>query len=374
VRVREYLRVSLWPIPALLILAALTLAEGMLAIDYSTDSIDLIEGSTARDILSAIGGGMIAFIGFVFVAVLLAIQFGSQAFSPRLLRVLRADRALKVALGTFTATFLFALDILASIDPRNVPELSVFVAFLLLLASVVMFLVLVQRTSRDLRAASVIAKVGRHGRRAVARMQGSGDVPDPPGEDEEVREVRHEGTPGVIAAVHLDALARAARRAGARIELTRAVGDPVAGGGVVARVTPAETGLRDRAVLRALILADERTFAQDPGFALRILVDVAIKALSPAINDPTTAVQCLDQIQDLLGRLATRPLGPVGAESALLPAPGWEDYVALGLDEIRFYGAESSQVRARIEALVDELAPEVPAERRAALMARRTPG
>ena len=120
-------------------------------------------------------------------------------------------------------------------------------------------------------------------------------------------------------------------------------------------------------------LGPERTFEQDPKYAIRILVDVAIKALSPAINDPTTAVQALDQIEDLLLRLGRCDLDVGRMRDAAghlrldMPVPSWDDLVGLALDEIRFCGATSVQVMRRIRALLQDLRAQVLPDRLAAL-------
>ncbi len=120
-------------------------------------------------------------------------------------------------------------------------------------------------------------------------------------------------------------------------------------------------------------LGDERTFEQDPKYVIRLLVDIAIKALSPAINDPTTAVQALDQIEDLLFRLGRCQLeigrywDSQGVLRVLIPFPTWEDFLRLALDEIRFCGANSVQVTRRMMALIKSLLAVLPAERHAAL-------
>ena len=124
---------------------------------------------------------------------------------------------------------------------------------------------------------------------------------------------------------------------------------------------------------KAFLLGTERTMEQDPKFALRLLVDVAIKALSPAVNDPTTAVQALDQIEDLLRRIGVRTLdlgrlvGVRGYTRVTYPAPTWDDLLALATDEIRMYGADSLQVVRRLRRLFVDLATHVPPERRAAV-------
>ena len=120
-------------------------------------------------------------------------------------------------------------------------------------------------------------------------------------------------------------------------------------------------------------MGEERTFDQDPKYAIRLLVDIAIKALSPAINDPTTAVQALNQIEDLLLRLGCRELeigdfqDRDGQLRLIVPYPAWEDFVRLALDEIASYGAQSVQVMRRMKALVNDLTLRLPANRHDAL-------
>jgi uncharacterized membrane protein len=153
------------------------------------------------------------------------------------------------------------------------------------------------------------------------------------------------------------------------------VGDTVPDGALIASIVGGS--IPPEQVRRAFMLGNERTMEQDPKFALRMLVDVAIKALSPAINDPTTAVQALDQIEDLLRRIGRRTLdlgslaGVRGYTRVTYPAPTWDDLLALGVDEIRMYGAASLQVVRRLTMLLDQLEKTVSEERRPAVQERR---
>ena len=119
---------------------------------------------------------------------------------------------------------------------------------------------------------------------------------------------------------------------------------------------------------------DERTIDQDPLYALRLLVDIAARALSPAVNDPSTAVQALDRIEGLLRILAIRDLDAGALHDAsghlrlVVPLPRWEDYVSVSLTEIRQYGASSTQVARRLRALLVDLLRDVPPSRRPALL------
>ena len=155
--------------------------------------------------------------------------------------------------------------------------------------------------------------------------------------------------------------------------MTVAVGDTVLEGMPILHVRGTAAAPPLARLSDAVALGSDRTFEQDPKFALRLLVDVAIKALSPAINDPTTAVQALDQIEDLLLRLGRcdldvgRVYDAAGHLRFEMPVPSWDDLVVLALDEIRFCGATSVQVMRRTRALLQDLADQVLPERLAAL-------
>jgi uncharacterized membrane protein len=183
----------------------------------------------------------------------------------------------------------------------------------------------------------------------------------------------HHGAPVVVQAVDTDALVSLAAQAGCVIAVAVAVGDTVLEGMPILRVHGTGPAPSPAALREAVELGAERTFEQDPKYAMRILVDVAIKALSPAINDPTTAVQALDQIEDLLLRLGQcdldvgRKYDSAGNLRLEMPVPSWDDLVVLALDEIRYCGATSVQVMRRTRALLLDLTEQVLPERRAAL-------
>jgi uncharacterized membrane protein len=168
--------------------------------------------------------------------------------------------------------------------------------------------------------------------------------------------VTYSGYPRSITKLDIDPLVGVARRSGGVIAMACGVGDTLVEGSIVLRIHGAKGSFPEKEIMRAVHLDTERTFAQDPSYAIRLLVDIAIKALSPAINDPTTAVQAIDQIEDLLRRLARKDLDTVfirdfnGDLRIIVPVPSWEDYLALAFDEIRQFGANSIQVIRRLRA------------------------
>src|SRR5208283_4878665 len=154
------------------------------------------------------------------------------------------------------------------------------------------------------------------------------------------------------------------------IVMTCAVGDTLIEGTALLHVHGSGAPLPEDALRRAVHLERERTFEQDPKYPIRLLVDIAIKALSPAINDPTTAVQTIDQLEDLLRRLGASELDTGRAADGdgtirlVLPTPTWEDYLTLAFDEIRQFGSSSVQVMRRMRSALVGLKDSLPSEER----------
>jgi len=384
-RIYEYVRNSLWIVPALFVVLAIAMGIVIPDIDESVNTtIGISFGAeAARGVLGALAGGMITFTGFVFSILLLAVQFGSSQFSPRMLRRFLRDPTTKVALGIFMATFIYALTVLRVVgtadDQAFVPNNSISIALLLLLLSMVMFLRLISRTTQGLRVAAVLHDLGRDARKVVERM-----YPDPvadagdeaaiaPAAAAATRTVPHTGEPGVLQSVDTKGLIEQARGAGAVIELVPRVGDLLPTGSPLFRVHENDGEIENGWLQGAIAIGDERTMRQDPAFAFRLLADISSKALSPGVNDPTTAIQALDQIELLLRQLTVRRLSPgigrddTGAVRFLYPVPSWQDFLTLAVDETRQFGEGSVQVTRRLRALLEDLREASPEFRRAAI-------
>ena len=183
----------------------------------------------------------------------------------------------------------------------------------------------------------------------------------------------HRGQPRTVQALEELPLLRFASQIDGIVEVVSSVRDTVVEGAPLLRIHGGKREIDERELRKAFEMGQERTFEQDPKYAIRLLVDIAIKALSPAVNDPTTAVQALDQIEDLLLRLGLRRLevGAVrdasGTLRLVVPVPSWEDFIILAFDEIRFCGAKSVQVMRRMKALASDLIAALPKERHAPL-------
>lgn len=362
-----------WLIPIAYMLASMILAGALPRLEHAlVPHVDLgISASSALAALSAIASGMMALTGIVFSVAFVMVQFSAVTYSPRFATRFARDPLLFHALGIFFATFAYALTVTAWVDrdgSGRVPIVSWSICVLLLVASLLVFALLVRRLS-DLQIGNTLRYIGDEGRAVIAetfaRTHTSppvqpGRAPDAP-EGPATQILRFEGAPHYVARLDITALVALARRSGGRIVLGCAVGDMVAGGTVLLRVHGGTAPLPEAELRRAIELGLERTFEQDPKYPIRMLVDIAIKALSPAINDPTTAVQALDQIEDLVRRLARQKLdiGRVrdadGTLRVVFPTPAWEDYLALAFDEIRMFGITSIQVLRRLRAALTGL-------------------
>jgi len=248
----------------------------------------------------------------------------------------------------------------------------------LLLASVAMFIALVQRTTL-LQVNRMLIFTGDQGRKVIeSTYPAVKSAVAVTGSDDFralccTQTLTHNGRPCTIQAIHSGHLVHLAQAAGGVIEIAVAVGDTVVEFMPLLRVFGVRKPVDESMLKRGIEIGEERIFEQDPKYAIRLLVDIAIKALSPAINDPTTAVQALDQIEDLLLRLGRRNLesgmfrDSAGRLRLMVPFPSWDDVVRLGLDEICFFGATSVQVMRRMNALLGELILDLPEERRPVL-------
>lgn len=386
-RIYEYVRNSIWIVPA--IFAALAIAMGIVLPDIderTRTAIGISFGSGAAEgILGAIAGGMITFTGFVFSILLLAVQFGSSQFSPRMLRRFLRDPTTKISLGAFMATFIYALLVMRTIGttdhPNFVPNNSVSMSLLLLLLSMFMFLRLISRTTQGLRVAAVLRDLGRDGAAVMHRVypEPAGTAVEDPGPEyragEPSRVVEYRGEPGILQSVDARGLVKMARDSDVVLELVPPIGDLIAWKVPLFRVHGESAGIDDERLQRSVAVGDERTMRQDPAFVFRLLADISSKALSPGVNDPTTSAQALDQIEILLRLLAGRRLTPgvlrdeAGQVRFHYQTPSWEDFLSIALDETRFFGEGSVQITRRLRALLEDLHAAVPPYRQPAIEA-----
>lgn len=369
----DELRTGLWFVPTLCILgsvgAAITLVEVDRGLDASGMRWTFAGGPQNVDsTLTTIASSMITFTGLVFSITVVALQLTSSQFSPRALRTFLRDRTSQVALGVFVGTFAYAFVALAAIRYSTaardafVPSLTVTGAYLLVGGSVALFIRLIHHTADSLRAVTIIDNIARETIDAIAQQfpddeECEFDPPRIAGHSETLAAPRA----GVVTDVDLDELAALATDADGAVEVLHRVGSFVCKGEPLLRIFGSPAGRCDEDWAARVHLGKERSMRDDAGFGLRQLVDIAERALSPGTNDPTTAVQCIQRIHDILRTLATRRLPTARVVTvddvtrAWLPLPSFHDFVALGSREILESADRSQRVRERMRAMFHDL-------------------
>jgi uncharacterized membrane protein len=382
-RLRQQLKGSLYALPVLGALLGPVLGQLTISFDRSVQLPEAwsYSAATATAVLSVLVGAMVALLGFVVTIGVLVVQMAIGTLSPRYMRLWYRDLLQKVVLATLAGTLTFSFSLLSHVEETSVPDVGVTLSGVLVSASLILLLVYLNRFTHSLRPVAVAATVADAGRQVfqgapaleAAALGAGGDGGPrerPAGPATVVRTARA----GAIQAIDVRGLMALAREHDSVLILPHSVGDFVPTGASLVQVYgPAPSTVRRR-VRRMFALGRERTIEQDPAFALRILVDIAIRALSPAVNDPTTAVQVLNYIEDLLlviGRGKAHGHGelrdPDGRLRLVVPLRHFEQYLDLGVTEIRQYGAHSVQVTRRLRALLEELRSGVLPERRAAV-------
>jgi uncharacterized membrane protein len=347
--------------------------------------------------LFAVGAGLLSFLAIAFSLTFLVVQFGSTTYTPRLNLFYTSPRIWH-EFGFITGVLVFAFaaaysQTFASASGNAASEqmsgLVPIVMIALLMGAIVVYRNLQMRAFGSIELGSILAEVTERGRQVLDGVYA--DEPprdsDGPLRDEAEkrspcalpkgsREVAWPGRSGIIQDVDVPRIVDAARSADAAVEIVVPTGEMVHQGATIAVIHGSVDSSLDAAVVKAVRTGAGRTFEQDPTMAFRVLVDIALRALSPAINDPTTAVQVLDCEEDLLRLLVGRDLdagevtGPRGMTRVLLALPAWHDYVALAVDEIVDAGADNVRIRRRVECLLRELIALAPESRREPLQAR----
>jgi uncharacterized membrane protein len=340
--------------------------------------LDLLYGGGtdgARAVLSTIAGSMITTAGVAFSITIVALTLASSQFGSRLLRNFIRDRGNQVVLGTFIATYLYCVLILRTVvSPRDgeafVPHLSITVGVLLALASLAVLIYFIHHIAVTIQADHVIAAVGAELARSVDQLFPNpiGHPAEPPASEPAVTA----GTPleiasretGYVQIIDTALLVQRARGAGLFMALTIRPGDFVVSGQVLARIWPrTRISENDEAVIRgACAIGPQRTQEQDIEFPIHQLVQIAVRALSPAVNDPFTAIACVERLGAGLCLLAGREFPPPilldsdDAPRVRVPATSFERVVGTAFDQIREYGRSSSAVTLRLLETIGRIA------------------
>jgi uncharacterized membrane protein len=373
----EYFRGSLWVLPTASVLVALVAGSVLSLIDIGPGSPLAFQGTAddARNLLIGVSGTMVTVIALLLGLTVVALQLSSTQFSPRLLRNFLRDRPNQVVLSTFVATFaysaagLYTVGVSAGSRTTEFPRLAVSGALVLLFASLCMLVYFADHLAHSIQIDAIMAVVERSTLAAIREGALSGGEKAPPALDWAVPVPARRS--GYVQAVRLRSLLSHAERHRITLRLRPRVGEHVVVGATLAWIWRASSnepapdaqafyGVVDEGVR----LGFERTFEQDAGFGIRQLVDIACKALSPAVNDPYTAVQALQHLSVIFCVLAPRRLGDHVARSrtgATVIVPGWRfsQYLAVACGLIRRYGAREPTVAQAMLRLLEDSAAAV---------------
>ena len=378
---KSYLRSALWTAPLIALVLEQIAIHIVSSIDTSSWWVPELDTTVAgaAGVMDTVVTLTISFIVFTFGSMLVAIQVAGGQMTPRIIATtLLRDNVIRSTVGLFIFSLLFATGTKARIDGA-IPHFAATVSMVLGIASVTAFLFLIDYTARLLRPITIVWRIGEQGIKVVEAVYpdavGKPRIPVRPARSlgPPARTVDHRGTSAIVLAVNIKSLVSAARTADGIIEFIPRVGDFVATDEPLFRLYGGATAIDDRALRAQVAFGPERTIEQDSTFAFRVIVDIAIKALSKAINDPTTAVLAIDQLHRLLRMVGKRHLHDdtlFDAEENLrliFPTPGWEDFVQLTFSEIRLYGAENFQVARRLRAMIENLTASLPVARQPAL-------
>jgi uncharacterized membrane protein len=320
---REVLRTSLWFVPAVEVIVAVGLFVVTTALDKAAFHGDftlpswVISGTAdvARQILTAIAAAVITVVGVVFSIILVTLTLASTQFGPRMLRNFMRDRGTQLTLGTFVATFVYAVLVLVSIGSTFVPHIGVTVTLALMVADLAVLIYFIHHTAVSIQLPQVIASIASDLTEAI-EVQGSGSrgnqLESGPSGAELLARAESGGavllapTSGYVQFIKHQSLVRLAEEADAVISLEHRPGHFVVRGHRFATVWPAETAAQVRQALgRAHIIGPYRTLTQDVSFGIDQLVEIAIRALSAAVNDTFTALTCIDWLGENLCKIVT---------------------------------------------------------------------
>jgi uncharacterized membrane protein len=373
-RVIGKVRSSLWFVPVVCVLLGAVLSSSTIAVD-SASGFELVPTSltggpdAALAILSTIAASMVSLAALVLTITMVVVQLAMGQFSPRIVQTFLRDKPSQIAVGLFIATFVHAMLTLREVrfaDGGSVPGLSILVAYVLVVVSVVVLVLYIHHIGQSLRVSALIELVGSETRTLL-----DAEYPASMGNGEETNDdVITAPRSGVVTMIDREALVSVATHADCTLHMVPPLGAFVPAGASLFRVEGDCLRLDPGRVVGSVRIGLERTLDQDVAYGMRMLVDMAERSLSDSpFLDPTSAVQAIDRLHDCLRQLATRVLpdgrcrDASGTVRLVLPVMDWDAYVHLAFDEIRIAGARSPQVTRRLVDALADLETVVPADR-----------
>lgn len=330
-------------------------------------------------VLLTLGFGVVTLVSIIYSMLFLVVQFSASTFTPRL-GLFRDEPIVWRAFAFTVGVFVFCITSGLAIGTRE--SVSAFVpgaAMLLTLVALVLMRTLQMKAFESIQLGHALTAIAVRAHRLYDSLYLHPYVPEgtaarqPPAAGASVT-VRWAGPPAVLQGIDVRALMATVRKRDSTVAFRVAPGATLSGGMVLAEVT--EGGATEADLRTVLRTGVERTFGQDPELPFRLLADIALRALSPAVNDPATAVESLDRLEDLLTRLADRDLDigrfhdPAGRLRVSVPVPGWDRYVQAAVDDVLLAAAGSPMALRRMRDLLRRLAERTPESRRAVVYDR----
>ncbi len=380
------LRASFWFLPSLIVVGSIVFAVALIETDSICNDRWLAQcphlfgagADGARLMLSTLAGSMMSVMGITFSMTLVALALGSSQYTSRILRTFMGSRVTQLTLGTFAGIFAYCLVVLRTIRggagaEEFVPDLAVFIAFVLALGGVGVLVFFIHHIASSIQASGIIATISQDTIASIDRLfpEKMGDDPD---EDEDldqvlksVQEMSWYPVPatksGYIQNVDNDLLLHLAQERSTILRMERGIGAFVVENTVL--VSLALDAPADQETIKALnnaySIGRYRTVEQDPAFGIRQLVDIALKALSPGVNDTSTAVMCVDYLSAILAQLSGRkfpaPFRYEGEELRVIAiAPTFETLLIEAFEQIRGSAEGNIGIMARVLSAFEVLA------------------
>jgi len=378
------LRSSFWFMPSMIVLACIALAAVLIEADSAVSHRWLAQwprlfgagAEGARGMMSTIAGSMMTVVGVTFSMVLMVLAMASSQYTSRILRNFIRSRVTQVVLGIFAGIFAYCLIVLRTIRSGDevafVPSLAVSFGFILALGGVVALIFFIHHIASSIQASSIIASVAHETIASIDRLfpVNLGQEPDADDDEQPLRppvdrqwRAVMSGQSGYIQSVNNTAILRLARDRKTIVWMDHGIGDFVIQNTTLASLALEEPP--DQATIDALkatfTISRQRTVDQDAAFGIRQIVDIALKALSPGINDTTTAVMCVDYLTAILAQLAPRQIPSShryeeGELRVIAKGPSFESLLAESFDQIRSNAQGNVAIMSRMLGAVQTLA------------------
>lgn len=370
-----------WTLPAGIAVVSLGLGLSLPALDQNVEPWEWVfhggpEG--ARSVLGTIAGAMISVTGLVFSITIVVLQLASSQYSPRVLANFLDSRTSQVTLGVFTGSFVYALTVLREVGGADdrVPQISVTVAFGYVLFTVAMFLAFIHHITGSVQVSRVMSQIRAQTVRTVHRLAPDEDAHQAgwsPRPDTPRAEIVVDDRGGYVTLMDSTLLVRRAADLGVVVDLTVAPGDYVTAGQVLGRAWGreilSEEEIRDLA--EPIHFGTVRTLVGDVGLGVRQLLDIAERALSPGVNDPTTALQAMNELHAVLREMCTRPdpspflVDDEGTVRVVYQPQTYARALAATVEELVHYGRDTVRVVPHLRVLLADLVQAARPEHRA---------